>query len=166
MNERHSGRFGDNDPSDPRDVEAAFSEIVSGFEPEWVRQFSEDLDSSRETSSSPLEETVSSKPSDNWRSSPQPWEDTVLGQGPASNDEHYSPPEPPALPRPSTVTVLLILLVLCGLFLLIAPGLVGLSGDLGLTLGITGISLGLILLLLRVKASPSGDADSSDGAQV
>jgi len=171
MNQSPSEKSGENENHEPENVDAAFSEIVAGFESSWVQSLTEDAVASekktaKEKPPTKPETASSAALEENWRANEQSWEKTIFEKDPGPDDEHYVPPEPPALPRPTFITIALVLLVLVGLILLIAPGLLGLSADLGLKLGITGIALGLILLIFRVKQSPSDNADPDTGAQV
>lgn len=145
-------------------VDEAFSEIVAGLEAEWTADSGKET--TREKKIQIPDNTESPEHREGWRTGNQSWEQTLFDQDPASDDEHYLPPEPPKLPRLSAVTLMLILLILFGLFLLIAPKLLGIGEDLGLTLGIAGIALGLILLLLRNRQRPSDHADPTTGAQI
>jgi hypothetical protein len=90
---------------------------------------------------------------------PAPHEPAVLDRP----DEHFEPPPPPPLPVPAPHALYAALLVLAGLLLLGAPGVLGLSADLGLVLGVAAIAAGAVMLVSRMR-DRSDDGD--DGAVV
>src|SRR5690606_31078008 len=110
-------------------------------------------------------------PSSDWRAgSGVGWDELMLSGkplDPLDDDEHYVPPEPPPLPRPSRAMLVVALFFVIGLVLLIAPGLVGMTPVLGTPLGILALAAGLGLALLRARDDnrPPG-SDPSTGAQV
>lgn len=79
-------------------------------------------------------------------------------------DEHYEPPPPPPLPAPAPASLYAVLLVLAGVVLLAAPGVLRLSADLGLFLGVSAIAGGAALLVSRMR--DRSDSDGDDGAVV
>jgi hypothetical protein len=90
---------------------------------------------------------------------PAPAEPAVLDRP----DEHFEPPPPPPLPVPAPASLYAALLVAAGLLLLGAPGVLGLSADLGLVLGVAAIAGGAVMLVSRMR-DRSDDGD--DGAVV
>ncbi|MBC3191298.1 hypothetical protein H7X46_09525 [Pseudonocardia sp. C8] len=74
-----------------------------------------------------------------------------------ADDEHYHPPEPPPLPRPGPPAVVGGGLILLGLLLCVAPGLLGAGGTWPLPLGLVLISAGLTWLVLRLWTADPGD---------
>lgn len=78
-------------------------------------------------------------------------------------DEHYEPPPPPPLPVPAPASLYAVLLVAFGLLLVGAPGVLRLSTDVGLILGVAAIAGGVALLVSRMR-DRSDDGD--DGAVV
>jgi hypothetical protein len=78
-------------------------------------------------------------------------------------DEHYEPPPPPPLPVPAPASLYAVLLIAAGVLLLGAPGIVNLSADLGLVLGVGAIGGGAAMLVSRMR-DRSDDGD--DGAVV
>ncbi|TNC28992.1 hypothetical protein [Amycolatopsis alkalitolerans] len=153
--------------TDPEDVDATFAAIVADLRAEGVGEFVDEPAEPRADrippEPAPPPEPEPADPS--WRGGGTTWEDTVFGEDPAE-DEHYVPPEPPPLPRPGKGAFIVLLFFLVGLFLLIAPGLIGITQSLGTPLGILSLATALALLLLRVKQGPPDGADPSNGAQV
>lgn len=154
--------------TDPEDVDATFAAIVADLKAEGVGQFdAEDLDEPPEP---PGESGETGRPAPSWRAGGTAWEQTVLGDEPggphAANDQpdedHYVPPEPPPLPRPGKGAFVVLVLFVVGLFVLIAPGVIGLGANVGTPLGILALAAAIALALLRVKQGPH----DGDGAQV
>ena len=79
-------------------------------------------------------------------------------------DEHYEPPPPPPLPVPAPASLYAVLLVAFGLLLVGAPGVLRLSADVGLILGVTAIAGGVAMLVSRMR--DRSDDDGDDGAVV
>jgi hypothetical protein len=92
---------------------------------------------------------------------PPPHEPAVLDRP----DEHYEPPPPPPLPVPAPASLYAVLLVLAGVVLVGAPGLLNLSTDVGLVLGVLAIAGGVALLVSRMRDRNLED-DGDDGAVV
>jgi hypothetical protein len=78
-------------------------------------------------------------------------------------DEHYEPPPPPPLPVPAPASLYAVLLVAFGVLLVGAPGVLRLSTDVGLILGVAAIAGGVAMLVSRMR-DRSDDGD--DGAVV
>jgi hypothetical protein len=146
--------------TDPEDVDATFAAIVADLRAEGVGEFAD------EPVEQQPEKTPPAEPETSWRGTSTGWEDTALADDPAEDTEHYVPPEPPPLPRPGKGAFIVLLFFLIGLFLLIAPGLIGISSSLGTPLGILSLATAIALLLLRVKQGPPDGADPNNGAQV
>ena len=91
---------------------------------------------------------------------PPPHEPAVLDRP----DEHFEPPPPPPIPAPTPASLYAVLIVAAGLLLVGAPGVLGLSSDLGLVLGVAAIAGGVAMLVSRMR-DRSGD-DGDDGAVV
>ena len=123
------------------DEDAEWAAIVSAFEAEHGRTTVE-------------EEPVQAAP-------PAPHEPEILDRP----DEHYEPPPPPPLPVPAPASLYAVLLVLGGVVLVGAPGLLNLSRDVGLVLGVLAIAGGVALLVARMRERSTGD-DGDDGAVV
>jgi hypothetical protein len=79
-------------------------------------------------------------------------------------DEHYEPPPPPPLPVPAPASLYAVLLVAFGLLLVGAPGVLRLSTDVGLVLGVASIAGGVAMLVSRMR--DRSDDDGDDGAVV
>ena len=79
-------------------------------------------------------------------------------------DEHYEPPPPPPLPAPAPASLYAVLLVAVGLLLIGAPGVLRLTEDVGLILGVTAIAGGVTMLVSRMRDRSEDDGD--DGAVV
>ncbi|MFD2418835.1 hypothetical protein [Amycolatopsis pigmentata] len=137
---------------DPEDVDATFAAIVADLRAEGVGRFADE----------PLDEPAPERPEQGWRSGADGWDQVVLGDDPSESDEHFVPPDPPPLPRPGKGAFVVLLFFLVGLFMLIAPGLIGVSTTVGTPLGILCLATAIALSLLRVKQGPT----DGDGAQV
>lgn len=137
---------------DPEDVDATFAAIVADLRAEGVGRFADD----------PLEESAPERSEQGWRSGTGGWDQVMPGDEPGESDEHFVPPEPPPLPRPGKGAFVVLLFFLVGLFMLIAPGLIGVSTTVGTPLGILCLATAIALSLLRVKQGPT----DGDGAQV
>jgi hypothetical protein len=83
----------------------------------------------------------------------------------AAAEEHYEPPTPPPLPVLSRSAAYALILLAGGALLLIAPGLIGLTGDVGFVFGVLGIAGGVGMLVWRMREGPQFD-DPDDGAIV
>jgi hypothetical protein len=121
------------------DEDAEWSRIVSAFEAEHGR-------------------TVVDDPSD--APPPPPHELPVLDRP----DEHYEPPAPPPIPAPAPASLYAVLLVAAGVLLVGVPGILHLSADLGLFVGVTAIAGGAAMLVARMR--DRSDDDGDDGAVV
>ena len=93
-------------------------------------------------------------------SPPAPHEVPILDRP----DEHYEPPLPPPLPVPAPAALYALLLIAAGILLIGAPGVLGLSADVGLVLGVAVVAGGVAVLVSRM-GDRSGD-DGDDGAVV
>jgi hypothetical protein len=79
-------------------------------------------------------------------------------------EEHYEPPPPPPLRPPAPASLYAVLLIAAGALLIIAPQVVGLSGDSALVLGVVGVAAGVAVLVSRMRERSTDDGD--DGAVV
>jgi hypothetical protein len=121
------------------DEDAEWARIVSAFEAEHGRA------------------VIRDEPSD--APPPVPHEPSVLDRP----DEHYEPPPPPPLPAPAPASLYAVLLIVAGVVLIGAPGVLRLSADMGLVLGVAVIAGGVAMLVTRMR-DRSDDGD--DGAVV
>ena len=124
------------------DEDAEWARIVSAFEAEHGRNIVHD-------------EPLPTPPP------PPPHEPAILDRP----DEHFEPPPPPPLPVPAPASLYAVLLVLAGVVLVGAPGLLNLSSDVGLVLGVLAIAGGVGLLVARMRDRNLED-DGDDGAVV
>jgi hypothetical protein len=122
------------------DEDAEWARIVSAFEAEHGRS------------------VVDDEPAD--PPPPVPHETAILDLP----DEHFEPPPPPPLPAPSPASLYAVLLVVAGVLLVGAPGLLRLSADVGLIVGVAAIAGGMAMLVSRMR--DRSDDDGDDGAVV
>jgi hypothetical protein len=122
------------------DEEAEWAAIVAAFEAEHGRNV--------------VDEAPSAAPP------PPPHEVPILDRP----DEHYEPPPPPPLPVPAPASLYAVLLVALGVLLVGSPGVLRLSTDVGLILGVASISGGVAMLVSRMR--DRSDDDGDDGAVV
>lgn len=149
----------------PEDVDAAFAAIVADLEREG---FGADVQADTEpTESIPTVqdpgEPVTGEPTGPivaWRGHEAEW-DWSWG----TDEEHYVPPEPPPLPRLRPMTVVALFLVVAGVLLLVAPGIIGLAPKVGTPIALVALIGGFGLLFLRIRRHPSHDGDDN-GAQI
>jgi hypothetical protein len=155
-----------NSPDGQDDVDAIFDELVAELRAEGF--------GTQETAESPRprereQDEPAARPSSEWRTSAVGWDEAMLSDQADDDDadEHFVPPEPPPLPRPTRAMVIIALFFAIGLVLLIAPGVIGMGPVLATPLGILALAVGLGLALLRARDDnrPPG-SDPSTGAQV
>ena len=91
---------------------------------------------------------------------PPPHEVPVLDRP----EEHFEPPPPPPVGIPSPHTLYASLLIAAGALLVIAPGAIGLTLDVGLVLGVAAVVGGVYMLVSRMRERSVEDGD--DGAVV
>jgi hypothetical protein len=92
--------------------------------------------------------------------------DSVAGELP-DDDEGYTPPPPPPLPRISKYAVLGVLGIIVGFVLFLSPGLLPVDNDISMLLGFTGILVGFLTLIWRLRPDDDeDDYDPDDGARV
>jgi hypothetical protein len=121
------------------DADAEFARIVAAFEAEHGRT------------------VVSDEPRD---APPPPAEPSVLD----APEEHYEPPPPPPLPVLAPASLYALLLIAVGAVLIITPGRLGLTLDVGLVLGVVAVASGVAVLVSRMRDRSVDDGD--DGAVV
>ena len=79
-------------------------------------------------------------------------------------EEHFEPPPPPPVGLPSPNSLYATLLIVAGALLVFAPGLLGLTADVGLVLGVAAVGGGVFMLVSRMRERSTEDGD--DGAVV
>jgi hypothetical protein len=145
------------DPDEPdrppdTDVDAAFAQIVAGWEREHGHTEWPDAESP---------ESVGSV-----GSVVEPDEAPDTEDEPLEDEGHFVPPEPPPLPRPQPQTLGAVALFLFGLVLLVVPSLLGFSAQASLALGLLAMSGSIAWLIARLRRSPPTDSGWDDGAQL
>ena len=84
-----------------------------------------------------------------------------------ADEAHFTPPEPPPLPRPKGRTIAAILLIVGGLCLLARPSVLAVGVELTLVIAVAMILGGAYLLLAGIwRRRAAGDADGSDDGAV
>ena len=136
--------------SEPTDseVDASFAALVAGWgeaQPAWP---------------------AAAEPAAAATPAPEPEPVVDLGTADEEDEGHYDPPEPPPVPPPHRATVGALVLIALGAFLLLAPGVIGLSSSTGLTLALLSITGGLAWLLSRLRPGPPTGSGWDDGAQI
>jgi hypothetical protein len=133
-------------PPPPTDIDLEFARIVAGFEADHGPTGADPADAPQPRTDPP----------------PRPAEPSVLDALEAA--DHYQPPPPPPLPVLSPATVYALVLLVVGVLLVFRPGLLGLSGDVGLVLGVAAVIGGVFVLVSRMRERSVEDGD--DGAVV
>ncbi|MEV4314459.1 hypothetical protein [Actinocrispum sp. NPDC049592] len=160
----------------PEDVDAAFAQIVAELEREGVgANVPTDLSDLAELTDAPAAEQAEQQESSAAAEEPPPaaspppvaWRgsDTEVDWAWSTDDDHYVPPEPPPIPRPSALTILALVLMLIALFLLVAPSLIGLATRVATPIALISAAVGIGLVVLRIRQNNSDDSDDN-GAQV
>ena len=80
-----------------------------------------------------------------------------------SDDDHFTPPEPPPLPRLRPATVGAVLLMLAGMALIVFPTLLVIDTQLTMVLGLMLLAAGAVTLVSRLRAHDD-DLDGPNGA--
>jgi len=85
-----------------------------------------------------------------------------------ADQEHFTPPDPPPLPRPKLRTVGSVLMILGGILLLARPGILSVAPDLALVLAMLLIVGGAVLLVTGIWRRRGGNEGDGwdDGAAV
>jgi hypothetical protein len=152
----------------PEDVDAAFAAIVADLEREGLgadiqaesERPTESLAHPAKSEETKPAEPAAAEPAQSWRGHDAEW-DWSWG----ADEGHYVPPEPPPLPRLRPVTILALILVVCGVVILVAPGIVGLDPRIGTPISLLTLVCGFGLLFLRIRRTPP-ETDHDNGAQV
>jgi hypothetical protein len=144
------------DPADA-EVAAAFAEIVAGFDVEV------------ESNSSPWPAAENVPDSQRRREADEPsLLDSLdtFGADLPDDDEGYTPPPAPPLPRLSRAAVVAMLLIAFGLLLFFSPALLPIGSDMSLLLGFGAVLTGFVMLIWRLRPGDDADSDPDDGAVV
>jgi hypothetical protein len=145
---------------DESDVDAAFAQIIAGWEDEAKPQWPAEEDVAVEDAT-PTEELPAAQLSPAAQE-PEEEEPAVVD----ADEDHFVPPEPPPLPRPQPATVGAVGLFLLGIVLLAIPNMIGFSEQYGLPLGLLSITGAIVWLAARLRQGPPTDSGWDDGAQV
>jgi hypothetical protein len=158
----------------PDDVDAAFAEIVAGLARDGVAPNWPEHDEANEPPAghtpTATATALSGPPNSDVDSltgpDQQPAKSTPGSDLPPPEEDHFVPPEPPPLPRLRRGTVLGLALLVLGLLLLVAPGLLGLASSIGTPLALVAVAGGIGWLVLRMRHGPPPDSGWDDGAQL
>jgi hypothetical protein len=152
----------------PEDVDAAFAAIVADLEAEGLgsdiqadterTEAIPTVDEPGEPAPAPTGEPTA--PIAAWRGHDADWDWSW-----SADDEHYVPPEPPPLPRLRPMTIVALILVVCGVLLLLGPAVLGLDPRIATPISLLALVCGFGLLFLRIRRTPS-DSGDDNGAQV
>jgi hypothetical protein len=82
------------------------------------------------------------------------------------DEEGYTPPLPPPLPRLAPATIVAVAAILAGVLLLFDPGLLPIQSTAAMALGLAGILAGFFTLIWRLRSGDDDDWDPDDGAVV
>jgi hypothetical protein len=181
-----TGRSWRSNPSDD-DVDAAFADIVSGLITDSVRRHpsgaAPTLDAAPQPPKAPdvhQPDEARDTPSDRARrrelrrleraaelAAFQAGETEEQAERDA-DQEHYTPPDPPPLPRPKLRTVGSVLMILGGILLLARPGILAVAPDLAMVLAVLLIVGGAVLLVTGIWRRRGGKDGNGwdDGAVV
>jgi hypothetical protein len=82
-------------------------------------------------------------------------------------EDHFTPPTAPPLPRPSLPTALAILGIICGLVLFLEPNLLPVSESVAMLTGFSAVMGGFATLVWRLRpGDDEEDEDPDNGARV
>jgi hypothetical protein len=91
----------------------------------------------------------------------------TFGAGFDDEEEGYTPPQAPPIPRPSMPTVLAVLGIIGGLIVFLSPDLMPMSERSAMLLGFTAVVSGFATLVWRLRPGDDDDEnDTDDGARV
>lgn len=152
----------------PEDVDAAFAAIVADLEAEGLGADIQ-ADTERTEAIPTVEEPDPPAPAATgeptapiaaWRGHETDWDWSW-----SADDEHYVPPEPPPLPRLRPMTIVALILIVCGVLLLLGPAVLGLDPRIATPISLLALVCGFGLLFLRIRRTPT-DSGDDNGAQV
>jgi len=148
---------------DSTEIDATFAAIVAGWgadEPAWPQE-------KTVTAPGPAEEAhadVARAEPDNVVEPDANIEADIVE--PEEDEGHYAPPEPPPIPRPHGAALGALILLGTGLILLFVPGIIGLTDQVGLPLGLLAEASGLFWLFLLLRTGPPIDSGWDDGSRL
>jgi hypothetical protein len=145
------------------DVEAAWAQIVAGWDSTAERSGSGRTVEDTEPAPAPVLEKKPEPPLKPIVGLDVPFDPTERVVDP--DDEGYVPPTPPPLPRISKYTALALLLVTLGLVLVFFPSLLPVSEYVVRFFGLTGVVAGFAIGIYRMRDRDEDDP-YDDGAQV
>lgn len=168
----------------PDDVDTIFAEIVSGWQadgtaPRWPESLDDETGPDAATApAAPTPPRAGPTPPPagpagpppvvpNAPEPPAPPTPPTPAAGPSGatgSDEHFVPPEPPPLPRLRRRTVGGLIVLVLGVVLVAVPDVFGLSGQVGLLLGLVAMTSGVGWLVLGLRDGPPRDSGWDDGA--
>jgi hypothetical protein len=161
------------------DVDAAFADIVSRITTDWLAPPDDGPASAAErhpSAGGPIQETGAERARRRELRRLERAEEVAafaaqqaeIEAEREADDAHFTPPEPPPLPRPKRRTITAVLLIVAGLVLLARPALLAVGVELTMVLAAGLIIGGAYLLLVGIWRRRSADHDdgSDDGAIV
>jgi len=137
---------------DSTEIDASFAAIIAGWgtdEPSWPAEEAKQAEPA-EPEAAPVEQAPVEE------SEEDPYED----------EGHYEPPEPPPIPRPRGAALGALIMLSIGLVLLFVPGIIGLTDQVGLPLGLLAEASGLFWLFLLLRTGPPVDSGWDDGSRL
>ncbi|WP_127782472.1 hypothetical protein [Rhodococcus sp. X156] len=181
---------------DAAEIDAAFAELVAGWdaEPSWEQAEREAGAATARSSTAPSTDERTTDPD----------EDDAQGHGPAGaepspaepeqpgvatteppvsrparvvrpdeldldedeDEGHYEPPEPPPIPRPHGAGLGALVLLAIGVVLLFIPGVIGLTDSVGFPLGLLAMASSLFWMFLLLRDGPPVDSGWDDGSRI
>ena len=167
--DRHAGQ---SDDASRDDVDAAWASIVAGYDAEihvprrpWPA--AEDVSDARPDATDTLAHSdglLRAAPDD--QLSLLDGLDTFGANLPDEDDEGFTPPAPPPLPRPSMPAALGTAGIVAGLIIFLSPGVLPFGEATALLFGFCAILAGFVTLIWRLRPGDDEDGDSDDGAKV
>ncbi len=165
---REPGRPG-GQPSD-QEVDSAFAELVADWDnttPAWPEPSSPPAVAA-EPPRAPVVGPADREPQAAEAGEPRDREDTRDREDPEDPEDegYFERPDAPPVTPPTRPALGAIAVLVLGMFLVVAPGLIGLTSAVGFPLGLVCLTGGLVFLLSRLKSGPPTDSGWDDGAQL
>jgi hypothetical protein len=165
---------------DDRDLDEAWAKIVEGFnldpsgEPSGPRRAwpeAEDLSGPRPSGSGGIRGRLilgggTARPASADEPSLLDGLDTFGAGLPDPEEEDYTPPPAPPVPRPSAATVLAVVGIVGGLIVFLRPSLLPTSAGLAMFAGFTALLGGFAALVWRLRPGDDDETDPDHGARV